>query len=116
VYLGLVDAAHKAEPLTAGSEWLLDNYHVVERHAAAIKKYLPWGFYKTLPMVRQGDFKGFPRIYQLALEFIIHTDAALDPQLAAVFLSAYQEKLELSCCASRFLRTCAVSCVKQRRS
>jgi cellobiose phosphorylase len=96
VYLGLVDAAHKAEPLTAGSEWLLDNYHVVERHAAAIKKYLPWGFYKTLPMVRQGDFKGFPRIYQLALEFIIHTDAALDPQLAAVFLSAYQEKLELS--------------------
>ncbi len=96
VYLGLVDAAHKGEPLTAGSEWLLDNYHVVERHAAAIKKYLPWGFYKTLPMVRQGDFKGFPRIYQLALEFIIHTDAALDPQLAGVFLSAYQEKLELS--------------------
>lgn len=96
VYLGLVDAAHKGEPLTAGSEWLLDNYHVVERHAAAIKKYLPWGFYKTLPMIRQGNFRGFPRIYQLALEFIIHTDAALDPQLAGVFLNAYQENLELS--------------------
>ena len=96
VYLGLVDAAHKGEPLTAGSEWLLDNYHVVERHAAAIKKYLPWGFYKTLPMIRQGEFRGFPRIYQLALEFVVHTDAALDSQLAGVFLSAYQGKLELS--------------------
>ncbi len=96
VYLRLVEAAHKGESLTAGSEWLLDNYHVVERHAAAIKKYLPWSFYKTLPMLTQGDLKGFPRIYQLALEFIVHTDAALDPQLAAVFLSAYQTKLELS--------------------
>lgn len=96
VYLSLVEAAHRGEPLTAGSEWLLDNYHLVERHAAAIKKYLPWGFYKTLPMVKQGDFRGFPRIYQLALEFVVHTDAALDPQLAGVFLGAYQSKLELS--------------------
>lgn len=96
VYLGLVEAAHTGEQLTAGSEWLLDNYHVVERHAAAIKKYLPWGFYRTLPMLTQGDLRGFPRVYQLALEFIVHTDAALDPQLAAVFLGAYQARLELS--------------------
>lgn len=96
VYLGLVEAAHRGETLTAGSEWLLDNYHVVERHAAAIKKYLPWGFYRTLPMLTGGELRGFPRIYHLALEFIVHTDAALDPQLAAVFLSSYQTKLELS--------------------
>ena len=96
VYLRLAEAAHRGETLTAGSEWLLDNYHVVERHAAAIKKYLPWSFYRTLPNCLTGDLQGFPRVYQLALEFIVHTDAALDPQLASVFLSSYQTKLELS--------------------
>jgi cyclic beta-1,2-glucan synthetase len=96
VYHRLAEAAHKGEALTAGAEWLLDNYHVVERHAAAIKKYLPPGFYRTLPQFREGPFEGFPRVYHLALEFIVHTDAAVEPSLAAFFISAYQQKLELS--------------------
>jgi len=96
VYQCLAEAAHRGEALTAGAEWMLDNYHVVERHIAAIKKYLPWGFYRTLPKFKSGDFEGFPRIYHLALEFIIHTDAVVDANLASVFLSSYQQKLELS--------------------
>lgn len=96
VYHRLAEAAHNGEALTAGAEWLLDNYHVVERHAAAIKKYLPPGFYRTLPQFRDGPFKGFPRVYHLALEFIVHTDAAVDPGLAGFFVSMYQQRLELS--------------------
>jgi hypothetical protein len=96
VYQCLADAARRGESLTAGAEWMLDNYHVVERHIAMIKKYLPWGFYRTLPKFKQGDLKGFPRVYNLALEFIVHTDAAVDANLAAVFLSSYQQRLELS--------------------
>ncbi len=96
VYHRLAEAAHKGEALTAGAEWLLDNYHVVERHAAAIKKYLPPGFYRTLPQFLEGPLEGFPRVYHLALEFIVHTDAAVDPSLAAFFISAYQQRLELS--------------------
>jgi cellobiose phosphorylase len=96
VYQCLAEAAHKGESLTAGSEWMLDNYHVVERHIVAIKKYLPWGFYKTLPIFKSGELQGFPRIYSLALEFVVHTDAAVDANLAAVFISSYQQKLELS--------------------
>lgn len=96
VYQSLAEAARRGESLTAGAEWMLDNYHVVERHIAMIKKYLPWGFYRTLPKFKEGDLKGFPRIYHLALEFIVHTDAAVDANLSSVFLSAYQERLELS--------------------
>jgi cyclic beta-1,2-glucan synthetase len=96
VYLRLAEASHNGETLTAGAEWLLDNYHVVERHAAQIKKYLPRGFFKTLPQLTQGQLRGLPRIYHLALEFVVHTDSALDEQLAACFISAYQKKLELS--------------------
>ena len=96
VYLRLAEAAHNGENLTAGGEWLLDNYHVVERHAAQIKKYLPQGFYRTLPKILDGELRGLPRIYQLALEFVMHTDASSDTKLSAAFISAYQKQLELS--------------------
>jgi cyclic beta-1,2-glucan synthetase len=96
VYLGLAEAAHRGEALTAGAEWLLDNYHLVERHAAQIKKYLPRGFYRILPKIQHGDMRGLPRVYHLALEFVINTDGSVDYHLSSAFLSAYQTKLELS--------------------
>ncbi len=96
VYLSLAEAAHRGESLTAGAEWLLDNYHLVERHAAQIKKYLPRGFYRILPKINRGDLRGLPRVYHLALEFIVNTDGSVDYQLSSCFLTAYQTKLELS--------------------
>jgi cyclic beta-1,2-glucan synthetase len=96
VYLGLAEAAHRGEALTAGAEWLLDNYHLVERHAAQIKKYLPRGFYRTLPKIERGELRGLPRVYDLALQFVISTDGSVDYHLSSAFLSAYQTKLELS--------------------
>ncbi len=96
VYLGLAEAAHRGEALTAGAEWLLDNYHLVERHAAQIKKYLPRGFYRILPKIQRGELRGLPRVYDLALEFVINTDGSVDYHLSSAFLSAYQTKLELS--------------------
>ncbi len=96
VYLNLAEAAHRGESLTAGAEWLLDNYHLVERHAAQIKKYLPRGFYRILPKIMRGDLRGLPRVYHLALEFIVNTDGSVDYQLSSCFVAAYQTKLELS--------------------
>lgn len=96
IYLRLAEAAHNGENLTAGGEWLLDNYHVVERHAAQIKKYLPQGFYRTLPKILDGEMRGLPRIYHLALEFVMHTDASTDTTLSVSFIRSYQQVLELS--------------------
>jgi len=95
VYTRLSEASKMGEPLTAGAEWLLDNYHVVERHALAIKKYLPRGYYRTLPKFLNGEMRGLPRAYDLTLELIVHTDAVVDPQLAAYFVGTYQKYSEL---------------------
>lgn len=95
VYQRLSEASRNGEALTAGAEWLLDNYHVVERHVVAIKKYLPPGYYRTLPKLDEGEFRGFPRVYHLALEFIVNSDAVVNPDLAAHFLLEYQKSNEL---------------------
>ena len=96
VYLRLAEAAHKGEALTAGAEWLLDNYHLVERHAAQIKKYLPRSFYRILPKLTRGDLKGLPRIFHLAMQCVLHTDGSINSERTSAFISAYQTKLELS--------------------
>lgn len=96
VYLRLAEAAHNGETLTAGAEWLLDNYHLVERHAAQIKKYLPRSFYRILPKLTRGELRGLPRVYHLALQCVVHTDGSINAERTSSFISAYQSRLELS--------------------
>jgi len=96
VYLRLAEAAHNGEALTAGAEWLLDNYHLVERHAAQIKKYLPRSFYRILPKLTRGELKGVPRIFHLAMQCVLHTDGSINSERTSGFIAAYQRKLELS--------------------
>ncbi len=100
VYLRLAEAAHNGEPLTAGAEWLLDNYHLVERHAAQIKKYLPRSFYRILPklntQIDNVELVGMPRVYDLALQFVLHTDGGINAERTSYFIRAYQRRLELS--------------------
>ncbi|MFN5061439.1 MAG: GH36-type glycosyl hydrolase domain-containing protein [Pseudomonadota bacterium] len=96
VYLRLAEAAHNGEALTAGAEWLLDNYHLVERHAAQIKKYLPRSFYRILPKLTRGGLRGLPRIYHLAIECVVHTDGSINAERTSCFISSYQKRLELS--------------------
>jgi cyclic beta-1,2-glucan synthetase len=96
VYRRLSEAAQRGEPLTAGAEWLLDNYHVVERHAAAIRKYLPRGYYRKLPQLSKGELNGFPRVYEVALEVIMHSDAVVHAESASYFIREYQRGLELA--------------------
>jgi cyclic beta-1,2-glucan synthetase len=96
VYLRLAEAAHNNETLTAGAEWLLDNYHLVERHAAQIKKYLPRSFYRILPKLTRGEMRGLPRVYHLAIECVVHTDGSINAERTSCFISAYQQRAELS--------------------
>src|SRR5438046_1054206 len=84
------DLAARKEPLTPGSEWLLDNYHLVEEQIRNIRKHLPRGYYRILPKLDGGPLAGFPRVYQLAEEFIVHSDAAVNNDILAHFIGAYQ--------------------------
>ncbi len=95
-YEKLFAAAHDKEALTSGAEWLLDNYHVVKEQVLDIYRDFPRGYYHTLPKLVGGPFAHFPRVYHLILEFLSHTDAALDSQLLTLFVDAYQSVVELS--------------------
>ncbi len=72
------------------AEWLLDNYHVVEKQIHAIRGDLPPNFYRQLPKLADGPFIGYPRVFGIAWAFVAHTDSHIDAAVLAGFLTAYQ--------------------------
>lgn len=95
-YLVLSKAAENKDILSSGAAWLLDNYHVIKEQVRDIRRDFPQGYYNSLPKLTEGEHKKYPRVYHIALEIIMHTDATIDSDLVAGFVSAYQSRSVLA--------------------
>ncbi|MCC7003361.1 MAG: hypothetical protein IT357_14485, partial [Gemmatimonadaceae bacterium] len=88
-------AAHGTDIGPAG-DWLLDNFHVIREHAGQVRDNLPEGYFRELPLLTQGALAEYPRIYEIAITLISHSEARIDLDNVDVFVGAYQEHLDLS--------------------
>ena len=88
-------AAPAAISLSPASQWLLDNFHLIDAQLLAIHEGLPRSFFRALPVLQTEPLAGLPRIYGLAWAFVVHTDSAFDEDLLLHLLCAYQESREL---------------------
>jgi cyclic beta-1,2-glucan synthetase len=89
-------AAAGAEVSPAGA-WLLDNFFVVLEQVPEIRTTLPPGYYQELPkLVGDGALIGYPRIYEIIVEMIAHTDGRLDERTVALMISEYQSVTSLT--------------------
>ncbi len=95
-YAGMVEAVDEARPITPAGEWLIDNFHLVERQIRAVRLNLPPGFYRQLPKLVGGPFAGYPRMLGVAWAYVAHTDSSFDPGTFTRFLRAYQTVQPLS--------------------
>ena len=77
-------------------EWLLDNFHVVREHILEVNASLPSGYYRELPELVRGTLAGYPRVYELAISLISHSEGRVDLENVDRFVSAYQEVTPLS--------------------
>ena len=92
----LKDSLKKKNPITHAGEWLLDNFYLIEEQIQLGKRYLPKGYSKGLPKLVNGDFPGLPRVYDIVIKIISHSDGHVDLHMLNNFISAYQEVTELS--------------------
>ena len=77
-------------------EWFLDNYHVVLEHIREVRESLPRSYYRELPELMSGPLAGYPRVYQLAITLISHTEGRLDLDNVGRFVAAFQEVATLN--------------------
>ncbi len=81
----------KVQYLTPATEWLVDNFYLVEEHIQLARRHFPKSYSKELPYLTDGPYKGFPRVYGIAAEITSHVDAQLDDESLRIFFTAYQE-------------------------
>ena len=87
----LTAAIKSGRQITPASEWLLDNFYLIEEQIRTARRHLPKDYSKELPRLANDDADGTPRVYQIALEIIAHGDGRVDPESLARFVDAYQE-------------------------
>jgi cyclic beta-1,2-glucan synthetase len=87
----LTESAKENVRITPAGEWLLDNFYLIEEQIYTGKKHLPKGFSKGLPQLEKGPSAGLPRVYDIALELISHSDGRVDANSLSRFVTAYQE-------------------------
>ncbi len=90
-YRTIAKAIDEGHAITPAAEWLIDNFHLVERQIREIRSDLPHGYYRQLPKLADGPFAGYPRVLGVAWAFVAHTDSRFDPGMLCRYVGAYQE-------------------------
>jgi cyclic beta-1,2-glucan synthetase len=90
-YRSTVKAIDEGRAITPAAEWLIDNYHLVEKQIREIRSDLPPGYYRQLPKLAAGPFAGYPRVFGMAWAFVAHTDSRFDSEMLLRYMRAYQE-------------------------
>ena len=86
----LAEAIKEGRRITPAGEWLLDNFYLIEEQIRTARRHLPKGYSRELPRLSNGPSMGFPRVYDIALETVSHTDGRLDLDGLRRFLASYQ--------------------------
>src|SRR3569833_132562 len=59
----LVESIRTDKTITPASEWLLDNFYLIEEQVVIARKHLPKGYSEALPYLAKGISEGLPRVY-----------------------------------------------------
>jgi cyclic beta-1,2-glucan synthetase len=94
-YFYFAESDDKNEPIASGSEWLVDNFPLLEQQIKTSEDFLLEKLDEKLPKLTEGPFKGFPRIYWIAEELIEHTDAVVSEQNLVSFIENFQKNQPL---------------------
>src|SRR5690606_9433395 len=86
----LVESIRSGQTITPGAEWLLDNFYLIEEQVVIARKHLPKGYSEGLPYLANGNSADMPRVYDVVLEIISHSDGRVDVKSLSGFIAAYQ--------------------------
>ncbi|MBL9190934.1 MAG: hypothetical protein JNJ82_01170, partial [Opitutaceae bacterium] len=82
--------------ITPAAEWLLDNFYLLEEQIQMARLHLPRGYSRELPRLLPATGPGYPRVYDIVLALISHSDAQIDATPLSAFIAAYQSVTPLT--------------------
>ncbi|MCC5917799.1 MAG: glycosyltransferase 36 [Cryomorphaceae bacterium] len=82
---------HEKE-ISPASEWLMDNFYIIQEQIVQIGIDFPKAYQKNIPILAIGEHTGFPRVYEIVLNMLTHTDNVLDKDVLEEYIRSYQEE------------------------
>ena len=64
---------------------------MVQEHIGEVRESLPGGYYRELPELAVGPLAGYPRVYELAITLISHSEGRVDLGNVSGFVAAFQQ-------------------------
>jgi cyclic beta-1,2-glucan synthetase len=86
----MTEAVKANSRIIPAGEWLLDNFYLIQEQIRTGKKHLPKGYSEDLPRLLNGPSAELPRVYDIAIEIISHSDGRVDLKSLTNFIEAYQ--------------------------
>jgi cyclic beta-1,2-glucan synthetase len=81
--------------ITPASEWLLDNFYIIQEQIVQIGIDFPVNYHENIPTISKGEHAGFPRVYEIVLNLLTHTDNVLNKEVLTEYINSYQEEQPL---------------------
>ena len=69
---------------------------MVQEHIGEVRESLPTGYYRELPELASGNLAGYPRVYELAITLISHSEGRVDLDNVSGFVAAFQRVAPLT--------------------
>ncbi|HUF65856.1 MAG TPA: glucoamylase family protein [Gemmatimonadaceae bacterium] len=89
-YRALSEGAENGLDISPAGEWFLDNFYIIQEHMREVRATLPGSYYQELPKLASGPLVDHPRVYEVAIELIAHTEGHLDLENISLFTREYQ--------------------------
>jgi len=96
IHESIVAGSRRGEPISPAAEWFLDNFHLVLDQIREVREDFPRKYEHQLPQLPSGAWRGYPRVYAVAIAIIAHTDSNPDMETLRRYLAAYQRVTPLS--------------------
>jgi len=94
-YRTLSKIVKSEKEVSPASEWLLDNFYIIQEQIVQIGIDFPQAYQKNIPLLAMGEHNGFPRVYEIVLNLLTHTDNVLDNEVLKEYIKSYQHEEQL---------------------
>lgn len=94
-YHFLKNASSPDVNLTYTSEWVLDNFYIINQTVRQIKEDLTAGFYHDLPKLDDDQLRGYPRIYTIAKNTLAYQNLLFDSVVFEQIMIGLQKDIPL---------------------
>ena len=91
-YKTLSSIVKSEKEISLASEWILDNFYIIQEQMVQIGIDFPKDYHKNIPLLSKGEHIGFPRVYEIVLNLLTHTDNVLDNEVLMEYIKNYQDE------------------------